>query len=241
MNRRNLKWILAIFLSMIALPCSARTLHFRGANVQCAIPDDWTLTEGKGCLLRACSPFGTRQFVITYLPAPLNQVLDDPRFSDQLETGITDTTNGQITGSGFVLMHDVRFRFWDNQASSGVATIYTHGLAFLGNNHFYGFSVSKAGDPPLEDAELVSILNSCNFIEAPTPHTGLLTFWDTLSPQDGKAHNLFSRVCYAALAILRTALIFFVPFALLLGVTLLFYRLLYGKRRLKGQPAVTAS
>jgi len=82
----------------------------------------------------------------------------------------------------------------------------------------------------------VGILESCNFINAPRPHTGILTFWDIFQPLDAEKYSLTGRIGYAAYYSFEVIIIILVPLALLLGLTVLFYRWLFhgslwGKKR----------
>jgi hypothetical protein len=216
-----------LLVAVTALSCSARTLEFAAANVRCEIPDDWIIQQRKGILLFATSPYGTRSFMITYHFTPTSVDLDDPRFNDEVEAGIESVAGSTVIGSGTVMMHDVRFRYFDVQNATGEITRNRHVIDFLGNAHCYGFGVSKDGDDPMKDDELVGILQSCNFINAPRPHTGLLTFWNAFQPLDVQNYSTSGRIGYAANTCFEIAVISLGPLVFLLGLTFLFYRWLY--------------
>jgi hypothetical protein len=238
--RLVLAFALATLYLASALPSHAHPLQFPALNLKCEIPDDWTSAQSKDSLLEAVSPYRTRGLRLNCARASIGITLDDPQYLQFLEAPFTEA-KGEVTSSGYVLMNNVRFYFFDGKIANGVSTTYFHNLYFLGNGILYCFSIFKMDENPMNDEELVSILRSCDFIQAPRPHTGLLTFWDVFRPVDGQEHGLLDCIVYAIGASCHILFLFLCPLLFYLGLTYFFFRLLYKRGRKQQPPAADST
>jgi hypothetical protein len=236
----GLSFATATLYLAVTLPAQGSPVQLPGFNLKCDIPDDWPYAQEKGCLLRANSPYGTRGLFLNCKREPLSVTLDDPRYIQFLRDSSATETKGVVNGSGYVVMNNVRFFFVDAKAERDGTTTYFHQLFFLGDGLRYTFAIFKKDGNPVDDPELVSILQSCDFVQAPKPHTGVLTFWDIFHPVDLQEHSTTECFVYAVETCGRLLFIFLCPLLVYLGLTVFFYRMLFKKDRTPQQLAVPA-